>query len=298
MIATLMLIPLLLGYGAAQPWQSLPAELQGWMYDGHEKVYDRKTIFNYIDGGGEVYLAYGFTEVLVRTYEKKGQPSIEIAIFDMGDSRDAYGIFSYELEEENAEVGQGAEYNGGMLRFWQDRYFVCVMTQKDTETAKKAGMAFGEAIAGLIKARGELPEALDYVPKDDISSCRYFHTFDCLNRLYYISNQNILSLDRDTEAVLARYGKRNPPCYLLIAHYRDEKAAESAWHTFIRAYLPEGTAGKPVKTENGCWTGGEPVGSWIVTVFDAPSSEEAKRLIEAVIRKGLIHEGRSSHYAP
>ena len=85
MMITLLLIPILFGYGAAQPWQSLPAELQGWKYDGHEKVYDRKTIFNYIDGGGEVYLAYGFTEVLVRTYEKKGQPSMEIAIFEAED---------------------------------------------------------------------------------------------------------------------------------------------------------------------------------------------------------------------
>ena len=43
----------------------VPTQIQGWTLDGHPTIYDRQTIFDYINGAGEVYLAYGFRKVTV-----------------------------------------------------------------------------------------------------------------------------------------------------------------------------------------------------------------------------------------
>jgi hypothetical protein len=284
MLITLMLLPFILSMGNPEVpmLQALPDELQGWRSDGPVRTYDRKTIFNYIDGGGEIYLAYGFTQVSVRSYEKAGNPSIEIALFDMGDSRDAYGIYTYELEKENASVGQGGEYMAGMLRFWKGRYFVCVMAEKDTPPAKDAVMAFGMRIAEMIENSGSMPGILDYLPKEGLVSRRFFHTADSLNRLYFIANQNILSLSRETDAVLARYGSNSPPWYLLLVQYSNEEDAESAFGIFKKAYIPDAAPGAPVKCENGCWTGGALQGRCIFIVLDAPSKSDAERMMKEV----------------
>jgi hypothetical protein len=284
MLITLLLLPFMLSMGNPEVpmLQALPDELQGWRSTGPVRTYDRKTIFNYIDGGGEIYLAYGLTQVSVRSYEREGHPSIEIALFDMGDSRDAYGVFTYELEKENASLGQGAEYMAGMLRFWKDRYFICVMAEKDTAPAKDAVMAFGMHIADMIKGSGPMPAILGCLPKEGLVSRRYFHTADMLNRLYFIANQNVLSLTRDTEAVLARYGSGNPPWYLLLVQYGDEKDAESAFETFRKSYIPDAASDAPVRLENGCWTGGVVRGRCILIVLDAPSKGDAERMVRDV----------------
>lgn len=87
---------------------SLPLEAAGWKWDGKDLNYNRRTIFDYIDGAGELYLAYNFQAVRVRRFEKSGQPSIIAELFDMGSSEDAYGVFSFERQDEDAGIGQGS----------------------------------------------------------------------------------------------------------------------------------------------------------------------------------------------
>ncbi len=52
----------------------LPLEVQGWKWDGRDETYNTQTIFKYIDGAGEVYLAYGLKGLITRRFEKQGKP--------------------------------------------------------------------------------------------------------------------------------------------------------------------------------------------------------------------------------
>jgi hypothetical protein len=47
----------------------LPAAMEGWIWDGQEAHYDARTVFDYIDGAGELFLAYGFEQLAVRRFE-------------------------------------------------------------------------------------------------------------------------------------------------------------------------------------------------------------------------------------
>ncbi len=294
MMYMLLLLALMAGEGNSSPlWRDFPAEVQGWKVSGADRVFDRSTIFNYIDGGGEVYLAYGFSAVLVRTYEKPGEPPLEVAVFDMGTPEDAYGIYSYELEEENVDIGQGGEYICGLLRFWKNRYFVCVIADKDTPTSKKGALAMGELIAAALPAPERKPWLLDHLPSEGLKSCRYFHTADSLNRLYFVGDKNVLSLGRETEAVLARYGSGNPPCYVLLIAYNTGNDARRAFESFTRAYLPESPSGGPVNTENGCWTAARTTRHFVFVVFDASSRAEADRMVEKI--QPLLKEDHCEH---
>ena len=82
---------------------SLPAEAGGWRWDGKETKYNSRTLFDYMDGAAELYLAYGFQNLTVRRFEKSNQPPITVEFFEMASSEDAYGVFSFERQDEPLE---------------------------------------------------------------------------------------------------------------------------------------------------------------------------------------------------
>jgi len=61
-----------------RPEISLPSEAAGWKWDGKEMNYDSKSLFGYIDGAAELYLAYGFQSLTVRRYEKPNRPPLPL----------------------------------------------------------------------------------------------------------------------------------------------------------------------------------------------------------------------------
>ena len=102
----------------------LPAEIEGWKWDGKEIRYNSRTLFDYIDGAAELYLAYGFQNLTARRFEKSNHPPLILELYEMASSEDAYGVFSFERQDEAVGIGQGSEFGGGLLRFWKGKYFV------------------------------------------------------------------------------------------------------------------------------------------------------------------------------
>ena len=116
--------------GKMNPEISLPSEAAGWKWDGKEMKYNSKTLFDYIDGAAELYLAYGFQNLTVRRFEKSNQPPITVELYEMASSEDAYGVFSFERQDEAVGIGQGSEFGGGLLRFWKGKYFVSIYADR------------------------------------------------------------------------------------------------------------------------------------------------------------------------
>ena len=103
---------------------------------------------------GELYIAYNFNGVKVRRYEKSGQPPITAEVYDMGTSEDAFGVFSFERQDEEAGIGQGSEFGGGLLRFWKGKFFVSVFAEGQGKEAEAATLELGKVIAKSIDATG------------------------------------------------------------------------------------------------------------------------------------------------
>ena len=189
--------------GKADQEASFPAEVSGWKWDGKENHYNRKTIFDYINGAGELYIAYNFNGVKVRRYEKGNQPPITAEVYDMGTSEDAFGVFSFERQDEEAGIGQGSEFGGGLLRFWKGKFFVSVFAEGQGKEAEAATLDIGKAIANSIKSTGPIPKLLGVLPNGKTGllekSTRYFHSHILLNQRFFVANQNILNLNSKTE---------------------------------------------------------------------------------------------------
>src|SRR5512135_2556557 len=63
--------------------RALPAALAGWEKSRDDEVFDRDSVFDYLDGGGELYLAFDFRFVFVREYAKPDAPAIVVELYQM-----------------------------------------------------------------------------------------------------------------------------------------------------------------------------------------------------------------------
>ena len=262
----------------------LPNEINGWKTAEEDKLYDQKTIFDYIDGAGEIYRAYGFNILLVRGYTKEGQPNIHVDLFEMGSSKNAYGVFSHDQEGEDIGIGQGSTYKDGLLSFWKDHFFVSLFSEEETGEAKSALVALAQKVASSIKKTGEKPQIISLLPLENLVENRihYFFNHLILNYHFYVADSNIFLLDPQVEASLAQYMDNDESYHLLLVHYPEEKIASVAFQSFLKAYMPDANESALVQTEDEKWTAAKMKGSWLIIVFDALSESQAKKMIKRV----------------
>ena len=268
---------------------SLPSEAAGWKWDGKEIKYDSRTLFKYIDGAAEVYLAYGFQNLTVRRFVRSNQPSLMVELYEMASSEDAYGVFSFEHQDEAVGIGQGSEFGGGLLRFWKGKYFVSIYAEGEGAEVESAILKMGRAAANSISATGSEPKLVGFIPGKGLGlvdkSVRYLKSHVLLNQRFFIAHQNILNLNRKAEAVLAQYLQDKQKTQLLLIRYPNSKEAGDAYQSFTKAYLPDAGGKDCLKTEDRKWTFVWQRNEFVLIVFGAPTETDAETLLKATEEK-------------
>lgn len=265
----------------------LPNNIPGWGKKESPEIYNRNTLYDYIDGAAEIYLAYDFQNLLVQRYTKSKNSDIIVEIFDMGSPEDAFGIFSHSQGrvKKDAGIGQDGEYRHGLLCFWKNRFFICILAEGTTPSTKKDILSIGRAISKSIKTNGEKPKLLNYLPHNLIieKSILYFHKHQILNYHYFVADKNILNLNKNTGAVLARY--KDDKSYILLVQYPDRKKAKIAFESFVNTYIPDAKQESIIQIENGKWTIAKLKKKIVIIVFDANSKINSISKMNAVINK-------------
>jgi hypothetical protein len=260
----------------------LPKAIQGWKASDQYRIYDSDNLFDYINGGAELYLSYSFRQLASRTYTSSGQPDIIVDVFDMGASKNAFGVFSQSRETIDDTFGQGSQYTEGLLLFWKDRFYVSILSSPETEESKEACLALARHIDNAIPATGPLPGIIALLPEDSLSeeSIRFFQHYIWLNSHYFIADENILHIDKSTDAVLAKYG--DSPSILLLVEYANADDAKTGHDSFVKYYLPDKSENNVAQIEDQTWAGCERHDTLLTIVLAAPTKDAALTLMDAV----------------
>jgi hypothetical protein len=182
-VAVLLCMALPLG-AAEKPVESLlPAECgPGWRTEGPVSTYTRENLYKYIDGEAELYLPYGLQKAATVMYQRPGnkESGLVVNIFAMGSPLDAFGIYAnYRAPSlEHAPVGAAGFMDESQLMFFQDRYFVQVMSSGVSAQEASLFLACGTSVASnlpagvveppvlaLVRAPGYIPETEKYFPQ-------------------------------------------------------------------------------------------------------------------------------------
>lgn len=281
------------GGSTARLTEALPQEIMGWKKSAKTVIYTPDNLFEYINGGAELYISYDFVNLAAISYKNKNDaqmPEIKVDIFDMSRSANAFGVFAHSKEKSDHFIAPEveSEYAAGLLTFWKGRYYVAILAYPETAEKKKLVQTLGRAIAAQIKENSVKPPLIEKLPSSsqaggavlDTASIRYFRHYIWLNSYYFISDKNILNLDKDTEAVIAKY-KWEPAAQhstlLLLVDYANDAAAAAGLNYFLEQYLPQHKAGFQQR-QDGRWSGGIRVGKQLNIVLNAPDLHKARLL--------------------
>ena len=259
----------------------LPAKVGVWQRPEAADVYDRRSLFDYIDGGAELYLAFDFVKATACEYSAGKEDFIKVDIFEMKRAWGAFGAFAHGRESIASEVGQGSEYVAGLLTFWKDRFYVSVLGYPETAAKRKAVYEIARAIAALIPGIGETPALIGALPKQGLveASVRTFRHHALQNDYAFLSHDNLLGIGPGQgEAVLARYRQDGGRYVLLVVEAPVPQSAAKAERALVAGPL----AGKNPGKLRDRWAGVRRSAQRLFIVLDAPTAAVvAQALTEA-----------------
>lgn len=262
------------------PSTVLPDSIDGWKKLGDDRTFDNETLYSYIDGAAELYISFGFSKVFNRNYSYSGDKEIIVDIFYMNTPPDAFGAFSFSIGKIGNEFGTQSQTASGAIVFWKDNYYVSITCNPETEESKKVSLKLARLIDDSIKEKGEFPEVLKYLPAENLDeqSIRYFRHYVWLNSHIFISNDNILNINPNTHAVLAKYGDKEK-LILLLVKYTNASEALTAKEKFVDNYNKALKLRQAAKTKNGKYCAVDIKENFLVAAFNGSNAKSVLNLI-------------------
>ena len=205
-----------------------PTTAVGWSADGDEQLYDTESIYAYIDGHAEVYLAYGMKRCVSRRYvAPDGDGEIIVDLFEMASPADAFGVFSHDRDGETVAIGQGGIYRLGWLSFWSGSWYGSIYATGIEDGARDAIVEVADVVAENLPADGRIPALVNRLPSAglDPSSVCFLRSPQILDAHVFVGGDNLLALGPEVEAVVGRYRLEGSPLHLVVVEYPDEGMA-------------------------------------------------------------------------
>ena len=285
-----------------------PASVGAWSLSGEVRRVEPAGIFDYMDGGGELYLGYRFDHIDVYEYQTKaaGEDAILVEVYSFKGSDDAYGVLSQDWGGEGVRLApdwpadeRRALYGSGLLRIWTGDVFVRAMASLETPASREAVLSIGRV---LVAGRAlSTPPALVRAVLGEIGGrfrARldrqvYLRSHLVLNSAYFLATANVLHLGPEVEAVAVPYDDLREPrqhrrAQLVLVRYASAAAGRLALMHFRSAYLSGAAATDQgaFRVEDG-WSAWRLDGRGLTLSFGAPEEQAAVALLGAVNAKAL-----------
>ncbi|MDR0714805.1 MAG: hypothetical protein LBF89_11205 [Bacteroidales bacterium] len=268
------------------PAERLPERFQS--YRMSERLnYTPDNLYEYINGAAEMYLSYGLKGMYGCRYTAENLPDVTVDIYEMAGSRDAFGVYTQSRDRDEYTYGQGSLSYPEATLFWKDRYFVVISADRATPESTAAIGFLADAADKAIHRKGKIPGIVGLLPaeKPVDGGILYFHHYIWLNAYFFIADFDLLNINEQTDAVVAKYGTPEQRSYLLLVEYPDENATVAAYRRLMQRYAPESGNGQSIRLEDGTWFAGWHGGKRLCAIFNSPSLKEAESLLQATISK-------------
>lgn len=152
------------GTRAIVPNGILPSQLSGgFLLLSAPERYGPNNLWKKIDGAADLFLSYGFRELLAGGFARSGAtlPELEVSMYEMGDDLNATGVYQQEKSQEAETIAVGWEGNksGDGLFFHKGPYYVKII---DLSKEGSLGALAADAAQRIDKAirvpRQSIPE--------------------------------------------------------------------------------------------------------------------------------------------
>jgi hypothetical protein len=128
------------GHSPKNPFlEGLP--LKGFEQAGPLTVYNKTTLFDYVNGEAEVFLPLGFTLLYTQTYQRKetGVRTM-VEVYDMRSREGATSVLKKFVQDggsQSQDLGESRWMGNGVVLFQRGRYYVKMFSDPSPENEVK-----------------------------------------------------------------------------------------------------------------------------------------------------------------
>lgn len=143
-------------------------EMAGWKQSGDIQIFSQANLYDYINGGADLYLKYDFQELKVAEYQNDRKASVTIEVYRHKTPVHAFGIYSQErLSNANyLEVGAQGYSEKGVLNFLVADCYVKMSSVDVGPEDREVLLAFAKKVVENWGGKGSLPSVLSSFPRE------------------------------------------------------------------------------------------------------------------------------------
>ena len=143
-------------------------EVVGWRQSGEIQTFNPETLFEYINGGADLYLTYDFQELKVEEYSNEKKASVIIEVYRHKTPIHAFGIYSQERlpDADFLEIGSQGYIETNVLNFLAGPTYVKISSFKTGADDREILMTFAKRISEALGPGGALPSILSSFPEE------------------------------------------------------------------------------------------------------------------------------------
>jgi len=196
-------------------------EIANWTVKDSARVYSDEDLYMYIDGGADLYLEYGFKQVISCKYQNPRAIKIHIEIYEMDSSEDAFGVYTINSSGigKKLDIGTGGIIYDYYLHFWKSKYYIrCTSTMRDQGVVDTLKL-FANFIADRIAEPGKKPhliQALDF-PDHEVSGIKYFKGQVGLGNVFNFSHGSVTGF---IDGISGKFDDKQ----IFVFSYNDERS--------------------------------------------------------------------------
>ncbi len=213
----------------------LPTEqtVPGWKLDGPQIRYVPDSLFNYINGGAEIFNEFGFQELTVQTY-RKGDLEITVELYRMDGSPAALGMF-YQQGGQNQGKPHDSLHIARSPYQWtlqKGAWFIQLNSPANTRGVERDMTVFAELITAQISA--EPIDPFNLLPEENrITGSEFLVRGQYgMEPVFTFGDGDVLQLCGRHFAVGAEYSNVDDHRFTkLIISYEDVVAAERVFRS-------------------------------------------------------------------
>lgn len=195
-----------------------------WKITGNPEVYDGDHLFEFIDGGADIFFEYGFGKAVKCDYSGNSDGVIRCEIYRMTDDSAAFGIYSINASVQGKPIIIGTEalrYER-YIEMWKGRHFIRIIASDSVPSNTDILEIIAKKISDRISDKGKEPglmQALN-LGVSGVRQVKYFRGQIALNNIY---NFGMGSLSGFTEGIS---GTLNDIRLFIFTYKDDHKCRE------------------------------------------------------------------------
>jgi len=204
----------------------------GWTREAKSLFFDGSGLFNYIDGGAELFLEFGFTDLRVQIY-KKGSGELGLEVYRMSSPEAALGLYLMKSGKETPIPGIQARNTGDFYQVMilKSEYFILINNLNGSKILTPVMTRLAQKTLESIP--GKKPTDLfSILPADNLlpGTKRLIRGPVALQSLYTLGSGDILQLKGKITACAGEYMDEKGDSFTrIIVPYPDEAGAQAAF---------------------------------------------------------------------